>query len=484
MTQRPTWTLEDEQRPGCRAAADIDLGAALREAREAPGHQLRMDEPFAIQLAAVDYAGEAMQDALLRLALLVRDGAPIESGDGWRTYLLDDAHDRIDFVLTHPEQPGAWCIAVDVISRMTEDAGIRHAYLQKRLADELSGLGLDDRQILMRRILGPLGASPTDVEREIAALKADPASHAGIDGASRLSALSGAAVELGRGGWKGLGRGGRPPGVVNVGDPDILDDPRSRRDWSSGFALEIRPRSRSRDDDMLSPSSKRSGPVAHLPMQILGDMVRRANLGDLVAKRERRISRMPWICYGEEKDVLLQEVGYAAVHRSGGFLDGSVVDVVRGYSAAMAAADLWRHLDELHALSTRLIGAGFTSRENSFDANDMRDMAHAVDGDGVRSLVTATQNGTFRLDIALEGDGVREVRAWRANEGDPKLFGRFAMTEAGLVHDFDGALSGEPPIDYTIRNVRDMNGVILSLTSVACVFAEEHPEIGPGAASA
>ncbi|RMJ20393.1 hypothetical protein PHISP_08737, partial [Aspergillus sp. HF37] len=54
--------------------------------------------------------------------------------------------------------------------------------------------------------------------------------------------------------------------------------------------------------------------------------------------------------------------------------------------------------------------------------------------------------------------------------------GRFRMTEGGLQADYGAGPDGAPAIAFDIRNVRDMNGIIASLSSTCCCFDEEHPQ--------
>ena len=90
----------------------------------------------------------------------------------------------------------------------------------------------------------------------------------------------------------------------------------------------------------------------------------------------------------------------------------------------------------------------------------------------VRSLRTGTQNGIYRVDMTEDGDGgVAHVLAMRESGGKDLPVGRFVMTADGLRPDFGPENGSEIP--HRIRTVRDLNGLIGSLASVACVFEDE-----------
>jgi hypothetical protein len=77
-----------------------------------------------------------------------------------------------------------------------------------------------------------------------------------------------------------------------------------------------------------------------------------------------------------------------------------------------------------------------------------------------------------------EAGVVAPVLAVREAGRRDHVAGRFFVTEDGPEDGLRPDLGGEkrPEIERSIRNVRDMNGLIGSLASVACVFDEEHPE--------
>lgn len=175
---------------------------------------------------------------------------------------------------------------------------------------------------------------------------------------------------------------------------------------------------------------------------------------------------------GGERHALLEEAGHAIVHAAGGLFDPSVERRIAAFWAGIAAQDVERHLADWFALAPELAAAGHGAGEEAFSCNDGRDLARAELNGPVRSLRTETQNGTYRVDMTEDGEGgVARVLAVREVGGRDLPIGRFLMTDEGLRPDF-GPGNG-PEIAYQIRIVRDLNGAIGSLASVACVFEEE-----------
>jgi hypothetical protein len=155
--------------------------------------------------------------------------------------------------------------------------------------------------------------------------------------------------------------------------------------------------------------------------------------------------------------------------------DASVSRRLTAFWAGIAAQDVEGHLEVWFALAPQLAAAGYGTGDEAFCCNDGRDLARAALDGEVRSLRTETQNGVYRVDMTeAEDGGIARVLAVRESGGRDIPIGRFIMTDAGLRPDF-GPESG-PEIAHHIRNVRDLNGAIGSLASVACVFEEASKE--------
>lgn len=477
---RPVVDDHGEKRTATFPAANVDIDASFREALAQTRSYSRMSEPAEIEKAACDYMAECMKTAIVDLAFLAHDKGHLASSSGWEMRISSSSYKEMVFVLTHQEKPGAWGGVIDLAPVMTEDAKSRLRTLSDSLEEQLLSQGLDRHAIMMRSILGR-SKDPLPVEIEISALKKDGMSYEPVAADHVFREMRAYSVRLPAGGWNGRGCPGIPPGTEDSSDLTLLDPatPEKRAGWAFGYMAKLSPVRRYNDTiDALTPSSGRDGVVPGAFTEIVSDLIRSNGLEAQVLARNPEIGNLPWITYSHSP--LLEELGYALAHRAGGLFDASVTATIRDYSASIAAMDMRNHLEEFVALVPRLIEKGHVSPDTTFDANDMRDQGHAeIDGNTLM-LFTRTQNGSYRVDIRMEEDRVAGVTCHRMAGSEPvRQVARFVMADAGLVHDYDGAFGGEPPIDYSIRNIRDVNNIILSLSSIACVFEEEHGPAEP-----
>jgi hypothetical protein len=284
----------------------------------------------------------------------------------------------------------------------------------------------------------------------------------------------GTALDLGSKGWRGVGPGGKPARVEEFTQArHFLPIKAYAENWWTGIALSMRPVPEyQRHEGMLTHSNDRGGACPEIPLRILSDLIRALDLSPSVTKRAAEVGALPWISYGDERRVHLEDAGHAMVHAAGGMWDQTVDDRLTAFWAGIAARDVERHLEDWFALAPEMSAAGYGVGGEAFSCNDGRDIAIGAVSGPVRSLRTKTQNGTFRVDMTEDGGGgVARVLAVRESGGRDHAIGRFVMTGDGLRPDF-GPENG-PVIEHHIRTVRDLNGAIGSLASVACVFEEE-----------
>lgn len=414
-----------------------------------------------------------MRDALAELAFRARDLGPDRSqrsDSGWHAFWEPGPHgSNIDLMLAHETEPGGWHVSVRFDPVMTEEAAAREAELEARFAN--TNVGLSPHGLLMARIL-PKGDDP--ILAELKRLEKDPASYRPAARGDRVRVVYGTALDLGAKGWRGVGPGGKPPHVEEFAHArHFLPVTVYAETWRRGIQLTMRPvPDRQRHEGMLTHGTDRSGACPQIPLRILSDLIRSAGLTDLVTPRALEVGALPWISYGDERRVHLEDAGHAMVHAAGGMWDRTVDDRLTAFWAGIAARDVERHLEDWFALAPGLAAVGYAAGEGDFSCNDGRDIAQGTVNGQVRSLRTVTQNGIYRVDMTeAEGGGIARVLAVREVGGTDRPIGRFVMTGEGLRPDF-GPENG-PAIEHHIRTVRDLNGAIGSLASVACVFEEE-----------
>lgn len=469
---RPTWELSDKTYPATYPADQLDPDEALQAALDVRVGYDRYNDVTTVLGAAIDHAAECMKDAIAELAFRARDLGPDRpqvSESGWRAFWEPGpSGSMIDLMLAHETEPGGWHVSVRFAPVMTEAAAAREAEIEARFS--AANTDLSPREMMMARLF-PKKEDP--ILGELKRLEEDPASYRPAARGDRVSVVYGTALDLGAKGWRGVGPGGKPAHVEEFAHARHFLPLKTYQDtWWNGIQLTMKPvPAYQRHEGMLTHNSDRGGACPELPIRILSDLVRSAGLAPLVEERAAEVGRLPWISYGAEHRVPLEEAGHAMVHAAGGMFDETVGCRLTAFWAGIAAQDVERHLEEWFALAPQMAAAGFGSGGETFSCNDGRDIAQAVDNGPVRSLRTETQNGVYRVDMTeTEGGGVAGVLVVRESGERDLPVGRFIMTEDGLRPDF--GLENGPAIEHHIRTVRDLNGAIGSLASVACAFEE------------
>jgi len=471
LPERPTWKLGDEDHPATYPAALLDPDTAIAEALAEKGYYSgRSDDVTTLQNAALAHAGECMADALVKLAFRALEAGPdvqLENSAGWKACLMPATRQSsIELLLVHPSEPGAWHIDFQFRGEMTPEAEAR----AKEIDALMEAAGVD----ISTRVLASLTRKPFPHSEELRALEADPASWRSPGRGSRLSEVIGTAIDLGSKDWNGIGPGSKPRDVEGVETLRSFAQIDRDSGWWKGIQLRLKPvPDCQRNKGELKPQTGRDGACPHVPAALLSDFIRTQGLMPLVAPRAELAGSLPWICFGNARHAALDDAGHAIVHASGGLFDEAVVARIRGFSAQIAACDVEFHLPEWKDLAVSLTSSGITSSDNSFDCNDLRDISHATHEGSVLSNWNRTQHGRFRLDLHLDEDGeVGSVLAVRNSGGADHVVGRFRREADALQPDY-GPENG-PEVSYTIGNIRDMNGIISSLSSVACCWEEEN----------
>lgn len=465
---------------------DIDLDASTAEALGEVKYYSRMKEPIGVEKAAVEYAATAMEHVLVPLALMARDRGHVAEPGGWEMRVVNQDHCEICLSLTHPSSPGGWCVAMDLTPRYTDDAAARIAELDKIIGEKLADLGLNRREVILRGLgLGPTSASDALPEEEhLARIKAAPGSFKPIAADVPLKELRAYAVCLPAEGVGGHGCGGSLPGIEDPGDISLFLDGEKRTGWNRGLWVKLAPSAMDRDDGLLKPASGRDGVMPHLFMETLALLLRANGFENEIRAREAEISSHGWICYGSGNAPALQEIGHGLVHRAGGIWDATVSAGLREFSAEIAACDMGNILDDTVRLARDLDEQGHNHPSRRFSANDGRDLAWAESHSDCVTIRNETQSGIYRTDVMMREGIPSKVLCYRENRGAPYLpVGRFHIDGDGILQqDFRGAVMHDVEIAYNIRNIRDMNGIISSLSSLSCVMDEElkNQSGGPG----
>jgi hypothetical protein len=464
MPPRPTWFLKEEEHPCTFPAEQIDPDLAIQAALETRVGCDRMNDVTNLEKAAVAHAMECMSDALAEVALRSLGRVPgglVGTPSGWSVgEATAFGPSEIDLSLVNREGRGAWHLRVSFQSKMTPEACARKREVEARM----EAAGVD----LISRVLAEVAGTPAPYAEELRGINADPANWEQISRGRQLTKVIATAIDLGP-------QGGRPEGVEETIFRKEFAKLAPGSTWWPGRHLEAGPvMSLDRDTPQYAPNVQTEGACPHLPMMILSELVRANDLMARVAQRARIAGERPWLHFGDEHTAPIDDAGHALVHAAGGIFDPSVLSGIERFSAGIAAQGVERHLEAWRQTAQEMIREGITSEDREFDCNDLRDLCHAGQEEKRLWLQVRTQNGTYRLEMGFSEDGaVSEVLAMRVHGGKGRPVGRFRMTDAGLRAAYG------TDIPYHIRNIRDMNGIMNSLASVACVWRDERPESSP-----
>jgi len=473
---RPTWKLGEENHSGSRAAKDIDLAASTAEALAEEKYYSRMNEPTDVVKAAVNYAASCMAGVLVPMAVQARDQGFLTEPGGWQMRVESENHKEICMSLTHPGAPGGWCVALDVGKELTDIAKQRLSVLDEVIGEKLKNLGLNDKQIFLRAIgIGGKDIEKLPEELARAQFKADPNNYRSVGADHVFSELRAYALRLPEGGINGNGRAGAQADTEDYCEIDVFKDSADRSGWRRGLCALLKPARLHLGDELLTPSSERDGVMPDRFMEVLSRLLVANGHEPAVHDRDTELSQIGWVSFGSGNSHALQEIGHGLVHRSGGLWSPDVTTAIRDFSAEIAACDVRMNIDDWIRLARNLSEQGHELPSDRFSANDGRDEAWAENDGNTLTIRHETQHGVYRTDIVLQDGAPQEVHCYRERLGAPLLpVGRFHADEDGkLQQDYAGRGMNDVGIGYTIRNIRDMNGIIGSLSSLACVMDEE-----------
>lgn len=454
-------------------AHTLTPAAAFAKALDHEVYYDRGEDVSKVMEAALSYATETMSEAIGTLAFMAREMAVV-SASGHRIQAVPGpSAQAIDLLLTQDGQPGGRLITVHYDPVLHEEGKAAVAAIKAEMEAEMDALGVTGHARIFAEM--GIGKQTLATAQKLKDYKASGTGYRPAEPGDPVRVIRSTSLDMGTGrvvpAVFGVPREIEAEDAVPVAK--ALPVKAHPEGWWPGIDFEVRLAHRAHDDGALMPRPRRTGAGFAGTFAALSEIIRDAGLGDLVAAREAVISHTPWNTSGVGYFQDLEEAGYAAVHASGGFFDAAAGDHIRNFSNDIAARDVAKNIDEWVRTARGLAEKGFCSPDTTFDCNDGRDVAFAeVLTRGV-AFYTRTQHGSYALNVEFRADDdVHTVRATRLGSRD---VGRFVMTPDGLRADY-GPTPEADAIPYTIRNVRDMNGIIASLSSVSCVFADTYPE--------
>jgi hypothetical protein len=468
---RSTWTLGEMTLPTTYPARDVDLDKAFHRAISVERSCMRMNEVSDLIKQMAAFHIEAAGDAYTGLAILAR-GSGIASWNDWQAERFDcDIPGATEILLTRKNAPGGLHISIRNEPEFTPTCADKVGKLRAAIEKELDDLGVPKIDRLARGLFRkPEIETPS--EALLRRFKDHPGSYREPMPGDKFERLIVTAVNI----------KGAPVGIPGENCSKLADFAGKDvdKDYFIGEQLSIGRDIFSRDDTLLNGNNGRISGSTDVVLRILSGLLQENGFAPQIAGECQRISSRLWRAFDDEHGADIMDVANAAVYQSGGLIDDAAAEVVSRYSRAIAARDIEGIADQLMPLARGLVDKGYTSTENKFDANDMRDMAYArILDDGVQ-IFSETDHGTYRMDISVEEDGdISRLEAFVVTSEQDVPVGRFFHDGSGWCEAYNGRSAGEPPIPHNIEMVRDMNNLILSLSSLSCVFQEYFPEDSP-----
>lgn len=462
----------------------IDPEAALVDLLGLHVRYERAREPHDLMIAALNYATETMLPALGEMAFLAARNVGLGTEEGDRLHPLpSEKINEVNLLLTRDGEPGGHLLSMEFQPVLTPEGEKRMAELAAERDGEIRSLKLDDKA----GFLAMLGIGPKLRSQEkIEAYKKSGEGYRRAEAGDKVTSLLSIALDFGSRpvtlmgeGWSLSGLAGHPKALENtdvspykdllVGKDGKIDRIDLSKKWWQGQDMKITASLNDRDRPVMGRTNM-TGPRSDITMVAISRLMNENGLTPLVNSANDEMGEKHWFLTGVLPYDHITIAGCAAVHASGGLFDEKVSETLRSFSREIAAQDVSKSLDEWLSTARRLVEQGFTSRKKSFTCNDMDDHAFADIKDRQVLLGVENQNQVSMITIILGDDDAPLSVSMRSRKGRP--VGRFLMVDGALRPDYDS----EPGIEDTMRNVRDMNGLVNTMASISCVFAEEYPE--------
>lgn len=440
--------LDDDYALPTSPARNLAIGEAATAALLA-----RTDDATTVEQGMVEYAGEAMWPALRALALQLRHGKSIVTESGWLFERMFEA------------QTSRW---TDIrISSATGRPGSLHLAIEHNCA--LNEAGKAERRRLYREI-------PADAPfglRLVKQINIDASLNKHLDfweqpqEGDLISNINMTALRQ---------KAGAAPLGLSDGDACLEQtyDPAACHTsvWWPGIVLNIVPQNHLAQDDPFSftANGRRGAHIANVAaLRILAGGVKAAGLSDMAREHEREISLEGWKQFGDPKNRASLELGMAIAHASRGLLDYDAQRHLRDFDALLSAGDMTAFWPSLRKLVEGLIEHGFTSPDDRYECNDLRDHMYARPAENGWAAHLRTENGSFTFtasDLDRDASLMLHVR-----KGERKiLLGGYRMTDGVFV-----AMPGSTAlVEHTNLDWRLRNTAQFLAQSVACCFDLDH----------
>lgn len=471
---------EDEYALAPLGTLDVsELKIQLAEAIAADPRRDQMDNFLGVANAAIQLTVEIAGPSIRNLARRIRDNGPM-SFDGWTlaSAPLRDAW-HIGFTAEREGEPGGWLYNCLVQSQKSQ-AGIA---AEEARADKMRAAGADETDIMLSQISLKDGDEPNS-----------PAHFLPQDECPRLDrfVVCGYAKD-----------GGMRPLYDGYGTPSlskIIGEDKFKGYMQTGI-IEARPSIYLAYGLDSNPDIPTSYAMSDVPagLEAMELVTKALRLSGLSSETEAKTISMADVTYAEyssrPSNRLISALGLAEVYRQQGLFTHHLASTICEVWQVAAAADITRNRGNFSTAIKLLEAHGHASLDTEYDCNDLDDSSFVerlADDRGV--LWIRTQHGQYRVDFVEEQETGTLLALTFSAQHEPEDYDyedehefdyetsrkvspedkgflarvRWDQDAEAFVMNFSG--------DWNTRTIKDLNGVILAVGTVACCLEDDYDE--------
>jgi hypothetical protein len=408
-------------------------------------------------LTGVELALHCMTPAIGEIANSVLERGTMRIGNVVLHAVPGHQPSTADILILKDDAPGAYHMRIKRRGVLTSEGEKR----MKAALDKLQHLPLSHRIIAM--IDDP----------HIEAIKSDASLHKPWSAAEPVENISVTALSLNSshdGALPGCPEGFAKDEAVALDEhwPDPSGPcPASMKGWWSGIILDHTPCA---DDGLKNIPGRatlgRNDPWASPALlETFSGLIRMAALEDMVTSRLNCLREQTFPIVNIGNSYARIETGLGAVKDSGGFFDAGTTNALDAYGRHIVGSELIASLTDIDTCIADLGNNGFTSADNKYLCNDMRDQAWVEDKDGVRTIHAQCESLPLPGRLDIQGD---VIRAWI---GDDNI-GQFNLKDDGLLDEHIRIYSGA-------QGIRQMSSLLASVATISCNLSADINDIRP-----
>lgn len=440
-----------------------------------------------VEKAVASFALASMRDAIAEVAQrALNSPEPITFADGKIQIesLGEVGQMKTQFLISEVGKPGAYLWEVAFRKQFTEEAEARLEEIRQLQTKEKEALGIGLLQYIM---MSMHKEKRTELQQAEESLRAAPSSYKSALGAREIQSLTIQAIISSVTSPAGIGLHGCPEAVER--DYNAAELPKEPKAFTDGYDPTLVIENISMNKGMTRHGDEPTFDTATLgrgllvpPLRMMSDAI--ASESDLARSCKLNadlISSQECVTYG--LNALKEELAIAAVWADSGLVGENTAKTMIQMHCRIWAHSLERSIDELENAAFLLSEKGHTSFECRFNCNDLRDQVWANVADDGFVIRAYNDHTAYKLSGWMK-NGVRHVTletttrpsvsadmkediATLMDKAPVRRRLSFTTGESGLRLD-------EHEATYNLRELLDINGSLLSLSSITCCVEEEY----------